>query len=352
VVCSFQFFACGLRLVAGAKLLQKEIENMTVHMILTLVLLLLSVLMAALFEPYNQQVRSFLTKISWDTIINTFFVWFCILFLRKLLYYIPLPGIIRTKIAIWCIDKNTLLALYSLLVLLLLLIITGGPQLGKKSDSPLSAAAFLLVIPYIYYIAVGEAELGLSQRIFSLFVKPLLLLKMACPGNYWGILVGVGVAYLFTGGRKKIPTKSATVKLVITVLFLSFGLGSFYYFSVGWERTLPVRLDRAQQEKGGSAFREILEATESINDSYVKLRSYNRIAVALAGTGDIPGAHHILQRSVDVVLKKDFRNKSQALKEIALAIAKIGNTQWAEAVTESIPDKETKEQTLKEIQKK
>lgn len=92
---------------------------MTVEMILMLVLLLFSLLMAALFEPYNQRIHSFLTKISWDTIIITFFVWACILFLRKLLYYIPPPGVIQTKIAIWCIDKSTLFALYSLLVLLL-----------------------------------------------------------------------------------------------------------------------------------------------------------------------------------------------------------------------------------------
>lgn len=175
---------------------------------------------------------------------------------------------------------------------------------------------------------------------------------MACPGNYLGILVGVGVAYLFTGGRKKIPTESDTVKLVITVLFLSFGLVGYYYFSVGWESTLPVRLERGRQEKDGKGFREVLEAAESINDSHVKVYSYNRIAVALVGTGDIPGARHILQRSVDVVLKKDFRNKSQALKEISLAIAKIGDTQWAEAVAECIPDRETKRQTLKGIQKK
>lgn len=321
-------------------------------MILALVLLLFSVLMAALFEPYNQQVRSFLTKIYWDTIIMTFVVWACILFIKKLLYYIPLPGVIQTKISIWCIDKSTLFALYSLLVLLLLLIITGGPKPGKKTGSSLSTAAFLLVIPYIYYIVAGEAGQGLGQRILSLFVKPLLLLKMACPGNYVGILVGVGVAYLFTGGRKMIPTKSDTVKLVITVLFLGFGLVSYYYFAVGWERTLPVRLERAQQEKNGKGFREVLEAAESITDSHVKVYSYNRIAVALAGTGDIPGARHILQRSVDVVLKKDFRNKTQALKEIALAIAKIGDTQWAVAVAECIPDKETKRQTLKEIQEK
>jgi hypothetical protein len=325
---------------------------MTVRMILMLVVLLFSVLMAALFEPYNQRFRSFLTRIYWDTIVMTFFVWACILFLKKLLYYIPLPGVIQTKNAIWFIDKNTLLALFSLLVLLLLLIVTGGPKLGKKTDSPLSAAAFLLVIPYIYHIVAGEAGLGLGQRIVSLFVKPLLLLKMACPGNYLGILVAVYVAYLFTGGRKKIPKESEKVKLIITVLFLTFGLVSYYYYSVGWDRTLPVKLERAREIKDGKGFREVLEAAESINDSQIKVYSYNRIAVALAGTGDIPGARHILQRSVDVVLKKDFRNKSQVLREISLAIAKIGDTQWAEAVAECIQDKETKEQTLKEIQKK
>ena len=296
---------------------------MTVYIILAAVLLLSSVLMAALFEPYKLRVLSFLTKISWDTVIMNFFAWACILFLRKLLYYIPLPGVILTKNAIWSIDKSTLFALCSILVFVLLLIITGRWQLGKKPGFFLSTFDILLFIPYICLIVVEEEGLELGQRIVSLFVKPLLLLKMACPGKYLGILVGVGIAYLFTEGRKAIPKKSAALKIAITVLFLSFGLVSYYQFSGGWESTLDVKLSQADREKGGNAFGEILEAVESIYDSHVKLRSYNRIAMSLARAGDTFKTYRIFRHSLDVILKEDFPNKSEAFKETVIAIVKV-----------------------------
>ena len=84
-------------------------ENINDYLIITACFFLLFLVITFLADRYRTQIQLFCTKLSrlltkfpWNTITKILSVWVFILFSRKLTYYLPISGVIRTKDPIWC----------------------------------------------------------------------------------------------------------------------------------------------------------------------------------------------------------------------------------------------------------
>jgi hypothetical protein len=263
----------------------------------------------------------FSTKARWGTVINVLAAAGFILFLKKFIYYFSFTGIMQSKFSIWWVDKNVLFFLYYLLFLFLygfVLIAVGiGAIAGNIKSSTGKFLPFLFFVLSMTSVRILEnlgLDFGLEEVLYLLVFSPLLFMKMLCSGKYLGLLTSLVVAYYIVDTYKELKPKitRSNVKFLVPfgVVFWVFLVFSFTYLPLNWEEKL---LHQLQTAKNRSDFLEVLEPTKSM---------------------------------------KKLKDESDALKRIALEIAKTGEIQRAKLVAEHIPDVDVKNIALKEIQEK
>ena len=298
------------------------IEQIKGYFVLTACFFLLFLLATFLADRYRIQIQLFCTKLSrlskkipWNTITKILSVWVFILFSRKLTYYLPISGVIRTKDTIWCGNGYMVFVIFLFFWLSGVLIQAFNPIFRSKSKSRGKFDKHMLIfvgfglITFFSLYAVAKISLGHFLIVF--FSVPLVVLKMVCQGKYLGLLTSLILVFFTIYGYKKRKKISLRFKeFSIFFLFVGVILLGVYKFTGNCEQRFITKVEAAKTQ---SAFEELLEAAQSI-------------------TGDV--------------------HQSNALKHIAVAIAKTGDTRWAAAVASGIADEEIKNKALEEIRKK
>jgi hypothetical protein len=152
------------------------------------------------------------------------------------------------------------------------------------------------------------------MSVEQVILTPLLFLKMLCSGKYLGLLTSLAVSIFILNRHRKMKFKinKRTIKYlkVPWIILLSFLTISFYIFPGDWENRFEQKCQAAITQY---TFEELMDAANSITDN---------------------------------------TDKSNALKILALWIAKRGNIPRASSVAHSIPDEEIKNITLTKIRQR
>ena len=127
--------------------------------------------MTVLVERFEKKakIRSLLKKIPWDTLWAGFVYWTVILFLRKLLYYKPIEGVVQTKDSLWWADANITYFVFPALWLLgIPLVIVNKSKLKqsvkffkdkqKREVSNWVKVGLILFVIIIYFIGTSYAH--------------------------------------------------------------------------------------------------------------------------------------------------------------------------------------------------
>ena len=278
----------------------------------------------------DKSIRTFLTgrsrqpgKSFWDTTAKALTAWGFILFSRKLTYYLPLPGVIQTKTAVWCTDGFFALAVALFLALSITVIQGFCPTLRAKWIAPLISRgkakfhpgiekpAFIVIAVIILGLVKAEDVTGIPFDHLLLFVfsAPLVVLKVIFPGTVLGFLTSLVLPFLAILAFQNLEKISLTFKNKEAIFFFLF-IAIMFFTGIkppgDWKQELTAKIQAA---KTPAAFTELLEAAHSA---------------------------------------RDVKQKSEILEHIAVAVAKTGDTQWASAIAGEIPDEEIKNRVLKE----
>lgn len=305
------------------------IENIRGYLVVTACLLPLFFLVFLLAERYKKNICSFFlekyfhlsTKKPDSKISKILFAWGIILILRKLIYYVPLQGVVQTKFSVWWIREDILVYQTFIFALFLVVIFFLGvipgffSKPGERYDWTVIVIPVLVLIAGIRGIFALLEELNIEyMSVEQVILTPLLVLKMACSGKYLGLLTSLVVGIFILNRHKKMKFKinKRTIKYlkVPFIILLSFLTINFYIFTGDWEDRFEQKCRAAISQY---TYEELMEAVNYI---------------------------------------KDNTDKSNILKILALEIAENGNIPWAASVARSIPDEEIKNRTLKQIQEK
>lgn len=311
--------------------------------------------------------RHFLT-VNPDTVINGLAVAGCILFVRKLIYYVPFSGIIQTKLSIWWVEENVLpvISFFSLILLLLLIfigILKGYIQHPVKRVKPV---IFLLSVGLIYpgiNVILPLLEGSRLQYAFGffyheglnlIFFSPLLLLKMLCSGKYLGLFTSFAVGYFIIDRYKKVKPKitldNAQFLIAPGVLFIVFFV--FLYFT-NYTDTWNVKLsNKVKSVSSETDMTDLLDAIHTINPKESQFESLEQIVSSMTKADDFRWNKKIYQRVIDMVNTLPGSLDTELLKRIGLWIADTGDISWAISVVEKIPDKMIRDGCLKKIREK
>jgi hypothetical protein len=303
------------------------IEQIQEYLVLTACFCLLFILTFLLFERYKKSIQAFWAKqslpgkIPWDTTRKIIWLWAGILVARKLIYYVPYPGIIQTTSSVWWVDTNVLTFLYFIFFLFLLAATLIGIAFAFKANpSERIERDFVQTLVVLFALGVGFTLFKpheLSQEpmpLVKIMLTPLIMLKMICTGKYLGLLTSLGMGYFIFNRYKKLKpgiTRSNIKFLALPVLiffvFLFFG---YAHFTGDGKAEILHKLETAKSRK---AFEDLVEAAHSIKDNLYK---------------------------------------SSVLRITAMVIAKNGDTSWAISIVKGIPDMKIKDNTLSEIRQR
>ncbi|MGD2090463.1 MAG: hypothetical protein PVH61_30100 [Candidatus Aminicenantes bacterium] len=304
------------------------IEQVQEYFIITAGFFLLFFLVFLLVERYNNSIRNLFekyfqlsTKIPDKKISKILFVWGTILIIRKLIYYVPLQGVMQTKFSVWWIREDIIIYQTFVFALFLLGISFLGIIIGFFSD-PWERYDWTVVVYPVLLLIVGirgifalleelNIEYMSAEQVIS---TPLLFLKMLCSGKYLGLFTSLAVSIFILNRHKKMKFKinKRTIKYlkVPWIIILTFLTINFYIFPGDWEYRFEQKCQAAISQY---TYEELMEAANSISDN---------------------------------------TDKSNALKILALKIAERGNIPWATLVAHSIPDEKIKNKALEEIREK
>lgn len=214
-------------------------ENITLYLILTAIFLLLYFLATLFAERFIHRKQTtfkgnflFLGKISRDTLdtaVKGLVVAGIILFLRKLIYYVPLVGIIQTKFSILWVDRIVFIFLILFLVGCVILLAV-SVKIKELKDIIAFFVTFLfilvLILSYFFFPSL-PADFGKTpnetQVLVLFLLTPLLMLKMLCSGTYIGFLTSFVVGYFIIANHEKFNPKSYRVNKKFLVV-----LGCFF----------------------------------------------------------------------------------------------------------------------------
>jgi hypothetical protein len=261
---------------------------------------------------------SLLMKLPGDAVGTGFAVGAFILFLRKVIYYVPVVGIIQTKSSICWVHGRVMLFLFLFLVGFVILLI-----FSKVINELKDILAFLVTSLFIFTVVLSAlllydlpADFGKKppdpQTWATLILSPLLMLKMLCSGEYPGLLTSFVVGYFIIGNYEKFnPRELRSNKKFASVLgliIIVFGAFCITIFPGDWEKRFAGKVQAAKSEEKVMG---LLEAANSILDE---------------------------------------NHKEIALKEIAVAAAKIGDIEWAMSITKKINNTKIKNAAIAKIQ--
>lgn len=134
------------------------------------------------------------------------------------------------------------------------------------------------------------------------------------------------------------------------LMFLIF-LGYSFYQSLGnWQVQFNHRLQTAHTR---GEIEELLDAVNTINSEDIKSNALQQLAVAIAGTGDSQWKKEIFQQTINTTRPiENSTQRSKALKKIAVAIGNTGEFSWAVEVAMTIPVKKIRDNVLTILVKK
>lgn len=297
-------------------------ENINGYFIPTACFFLLFLLITFLADRYRIQMQLFFmkfsrlsTKIPWNTTVKILSIWVFILFSRKLTYYLPISGVIQTKDTIWCGNGYMVFVIFLFFWLSGVLIQSLYPIFRSKSKARGKFDKRMLIFLgsgiFTFFSLYAVARISFGHFLIVFFSVPLVVLKIVCQGKYLGLLTSLILAFLTIYGYKK--RKKISLRFKEFSIFFLF-VGVIILGGVKFPGDCEQRfISKVQAAKTQIAFEELLEAAQSITNN---------------------------------------DRKSNALKHIAVAIAKTGDAQWATAIANGIPDQEIKNKALEEIREK
>jgi hypothetical protein len=315
-----------------------------------------------------------LVKNNRDTVIKGFAAAGFILFSRKLVYYIPFDGVIQTKFSIWWVEGNaqTLLVI-SIVVFFMMgigvqITIWDIKMVGWKEGclGPIIAMPILVILGILTVNAVSD-DLGFQlsingQHLILIVLAPLLEFKILCSGKYLGILTSLILGYFAAARYKKLTPgicKIQKIKNIAQSMFLIAGLmfliflGFSFYKSLGnpgnWEQRLNNKL---LSITGETEMMDLLDAAHSIDQEQSRYETLERIAALIVKKKEFRRKKEIYQRVVEEVKTLTGSSSSRLLRKIALGIAGTGDITWATAVAEKIPDMKIRTNALKTIRQR
>jgi hypothetical protein len=235
-----------------------------------------------------------------------------ILVLKKLIYFVPLIGIIQTTSSVWWVDGKVLTFL---IIIIFIFYVLGINTIKNKRELTAPTTLVFLVVSSLVMLLFFEFFIlpdikiespSFEYRVFLIIFAPLLELKMLCSGKYLGLLTGFLLSYFIVAGYKKLPAKilRSDAKLVIVPGFmaLTFLVFSFYQFlgTGDWEKPFYHRVQSVQKVK---ELEELQDAANSILDKKTKSNALNSLALAIAKTGDVQWATFIAEKIPDLKIR-------------------------------------------------
>ncbi|UCH93637.1 MAG: hypothetical protein JSV88_25660 [Candidatus Aminicenantes bacterium] len=326
------------------------IEQIKYELILTAFFLLVFILAVLLLEPYKDRINAFLKKKSrflmkfpWDTVSKGFALGVFILFLKKLIYYMPVPGMIQTKFSVWWVNEKTLIILYIILVLQLVVILLIGIKKGfiqsksiekkfeaYKKKPNISPFLLLFVLVIIFFKLNLEYPITLWHLLALLILAPLVVLKMVCTGKYLGLLtsfvLGVFVIDRYKKIKPVITGSKAKFLLAPGLILAGFIVFSFFYFPGNWEKRISHRLETAKSER---AVMDLLDAAPTIHHERVRHKALQQILLTIKKE-DIQWSKKIYQKMIKGTQTIGIVYfKANLLQDVAVMILESGNIRWA-----------------------
>jgi hypothetical protein len=316
------------------------IEQIKDYLIPTACFLLLILLVFLLLERYKKSIRVLLarypriqTKISRDKVIKGFIAGALILFLRKVVYYIPSVGIIQTKYSICWVHEHVMTYLllfmvgFIILSIALILSITLLP-IDEFILPVLSFFIFFLAILTFVLSDILEVNLPADfgkippnfqffhQILLTLLSTPLLMLKMLCGGKYLGFLTGFVVGYFIIEkfNPQRYWVKKKFLKFLAALGFILLVFFTFFVFKFSRGDLEKRFTDKVQAAKSEEKVMELLEAANSLLDKNHKENALKEIAVAAAKTGNIEWALDIAKTLHDPKIKNDAIEEIQQIR--------------------------------------
>ena len=298
------------------------------YLIHTACLCLLFFGMAGLAVRYKNRIPHIMTKyfsplmkLPGDTVIKSFAVGAFILFLRKVIFYVPVVGIVQTKSSIWWVHGRVMLFLFLFLVgFVILLIFSRGIKELKDTLSFLVTSLFILTVVLSALLLYDlPADFGKKppdpQTWATLVLSPLLMLKMLCSGEYLGLLTSFVVGYFIIGNYEKFnPGKLRSNKKfasVMALIILVFGAFCITIFPGDWEKRFAGKVQAATSER---CVMDLLDAADTITDGNRKDNALKEIAVAAKKTGNIEWAMSITKKINNTIIKNAAIEKIQQIR--------------------------------------
>ncbi|MGD2090454.1 MAG: hypothetical protein PVH61_30055 [Candidatus Aminicenantes bacterium] len=326
-------------------------ESLHLYPVLMALCLLISLNAAVLSERYetNRRIPADLEKVSGNTFLELIAIWAYILALRKLVYYIPIDGMIQTKTTVWWIEKKGSSYLYIFLFLALMMVLREMIRRLKqprKSRKPIYPYEIIIIFVTIVLMFMGMMENVFGPGNFFLYIYYyitilLLSLKLVCSGTYFGFFTSFLLAYYITDARqifnvspgvdqklKKEKTKSSA--LLIPFLLMIIGIYTYLRIPSGsttWMNELLGQLRSARTHQQERAFDDLLDAANYMKDGVKKSRALGEIAVVMRQTGDIRRAKNILEQAANEIQQLQDRTlQFNAFRYLAMILKQSGDS--------------------------
>jgi tetratricopeptide (TPR) repeat protein len=329
-------------------------EQILIFLVLTALCFLISLRAAVLSERCETKgrIHPVLKKVSWNTFFKVITFWAGILALRKLIYYIPIDGMIQTKATVWWVEKKAPSYLFIFMFIALIMVLRGMIGRSKpagKGGSKVYAYEIIVIFGPIAIIYLAPV-LGIPGpdnfflRIFSYITKLLLFLKVVCSGKYLGLFTSFLLAYYITKAHKifKVPEginekteKEKTFGKAVGVPLLLLIIGLYTYLTIPsgpttWMNKLLTQLRNARLHQGESTFEDLLDAAYYMRDGVKKSRALGEIAIVIRQTGDNQRAKNILEQAANEILKlQDKTLHFNAFRYLAVILKQSGDNSSA-----------------------
>jgi hypothetical protein len=308
-----------------------------------------------LLERYKKNIRASLEKDSWfsrklsrDKVIKISLAWVCILLLRKLTYYVPLQGVIQTKLSVWWVENPVLIIIYcvSIGILIGMPLIKFIWRIDKSSEASVALIKILTILTLFSifnFFSNQNITIVRIERIFSTIIAaPFLLLKIVCPGKYIGLFTSLVLAYFVIENHKIIITRifkarKCSKKFIFTSVFILVVLGVYIFitFPGHWQDRFQQKVQAAKNKR---AVEDLLDAIDTINHERERSIAIGVVAVKILETGDRQWQRETFPEVIAAVEEIDSRNrKFKLLEKIAFAVAKTVDIQWAKSVAQKLP---------------
>ncbi|MGD2090462.1 MAG: hypothetical protein PVH61_30095 [Candidatus Aminicenantes bacterium] len=338
------------------------IEKINGWLILTTCFFLLFLLATFLADRYRIQIQTFFekhswlsTKIPWNKVIKIGFTWVGILLLRKLIYYVSPHGVIQTKFSLWWVDNPVLIIIYSVPIgflfgLPLLRLIRRIEKKSEARSNVIKIIIFIILISILNFF--GRQNIPIERIFFTIVAAPFLLLKIVCPGKYIGLFTSLVLAYFIIEHHKKITTRiiksrKRSKKFIFTSVLILLVLGGYIFitFPGHWEDRFQQKTQAAKSKR---AVEDLLDAIATMNHESQRSFAIGVTAEKILETGDRQWQKETFPEVIAGVEKIDSRNrKFKLLEKIAFAVAKTGDIQWARSVAQKLPAFSTSTRALK-----